>query len=99
MKNNIKMFKGKIKAAVDEMVKTHSASIMERDSRIRKASPEAERVVAPAPSPKPAASKASGPSPKKRTTKKSKVTLASAADMDTSDEQPQETTEAVPTPT
>src|SRR3954466_11669808 len=87
-KDNIKIFKGKVKAVVDDMVKTHNASIMERESRKRKALPEAERVVAP--SPKPAATKASGPSPKKKTTKRHKVTLAAAADMDTSDEQLQE---------
>src|SRR3954470_20162968 len=63
-KDNIKIFKGEVKAAVDDMVKTHNASIVERDSRKRKASPEAERVVAPAQSPKPAPSKAIGPSPK-----------------------------------
>src|SRR3954463_6906364 len=93
-KNNIKTFRGKVKAAVDDMVKTHNASIMERDSRKRKASPEAERVVVAPTSPKPAASKATGPSPKKKPSKRRKVTLASAADMDTSDEQPPESPEA-----
>src|SRR4051812_9864748 len=60
-KNNIKIFKGKIKAAVDEMVKTHNASIMERDSRKRKATPEAEPVAAQPSAAKPSAPKASGP--------------------------------------
>src|ERR1041385_3226408 len=98
-KDNIKIFKGKIKAAVDDMVKTHNASIMDKDSRKRKASLEAEPDVEHPTAAKPNASKASDPSPKKWTTKKRKVTLVSAADMDTSDEQPKETLEAVPTPT
>src|SRR3954470_20007795 len=84
-KNNIQIYKGKVKAAVEEMVKTHNLSIMERDSRKRKASPEAEPEPKPS-APKTSAPKASSPSPKKKTTKRRKVTLATAADLDTSDE-------------
>src|SRR3954465_4843566 len=56
-KDNIKIFRGKVKAAVDEIVKIHNASIMERDSWKHKASPEAEPVVAQPSAAKPAASK------------------------------------------
>ena len=70
-KDNTKIFKGKIKASVDEMVKTHNASIMERHSRKRKAPLEAEPAAT-----KPAEAKPSDPSPKKKTTMRRKVTLA-----------------------
>src|SRR4051812_29874709 len=93
-KDNIKIYKGKIKASVDEMVKTHNASIMERDSKKRKAALQAEPAAA-----KPFEEKLANPSPKKRTTKRRKMTLASATDMDISDETPvQQTQDPTPTP-
>src|SRR4051812_1569098 len=46
-KQNMELYQGKVKAAVEEMVKTHNLSIMERDSRKRKASPEAEPEAEP----------------------------------------------------
>lgn len=72
-KDNIKIFKGKVKDVVDDLCKSHNAAIMASDSRKRKVALEA---------------KPSDPSPQKKTTKKRKMTLASAVEMNSSDEPP-----------